>query len=59
MVGSLEPIAPGVVDELGRVQAIAKVVLAVTDTRPAANVATRNFTLTGCRTYSKASLRTY
>ena len=52
MAGSLEPIAPGVADEFGRVQAIAKVVLAVTDTRPAANVATRNFTLTDSRAAS-------
>jgi hypothetical protein len=50
MVRSLEPIAPGVVDELGRGQAIAKVVLTVTDTRPAAN---------DSRTYLRVSLRTY
>ena len=52
MVGSLEPIVPGVVDEFGSVEAIANLVLAVTDTRPAANVAIKNFTLTDSRAAS-------
>ncbi len=47
-----QTVAPGVVDEFGRVQAIAKSALTVTNTKPAASVATRRFTLTDSRRYT-------